>query len=242
MLAHYTTHPAACFHAPRRRAAARPRSARASASSPGEQAPPRRAHLRATGSSSHTLRSHGALRCASVCLRGAESLHLLAAPRLPQFFASQEGHTCCLALNEWRWERLGAGQYRCYAARTTFLAYEVEPALDLVVEVSEDNSSCVVRLLGAALGGSAAVQQQSQRFAASATHTITWEGTTLRSAVEMQVELELFAGPFKRLPRAAVERPGAALLSRMLRKSLDPFLARLEVDYLAWEAQNPQLD
>ncbi len=165
------------------------------------------------------------------------------------------------------WERIEGGGYRCYAERTKFLNYEVEPALDMAVEVLPPSvaggapSQCVIRMVGARLGGSAAVQQQSQRFAASATHVITWEATMLRSSVEMQarvvhvcacllmncrlahfthsltqVDLELFSGPFALLPRAAVERPGAALLQRVINKSLTPFLAQLEADYRAWEA------
>jgi hypothetical protein len=121
------------------------------------------------------------------------------------------------------------------------LKYEVQPTLELAVTVPApppgppSARTCVVALRSARLEGSEAVRAQSQRFAASARHVISWQGAALTSAVELAVELELF-GAFALVPRAAVERPGSALLQRMVDRNIAPFLAQLEADYRAWEA------
>jgi hypothetical protein len=123
------------------------------------------------------------------------------------------------------------------------LQFEVQPTLELAVTVPPAGPAeppagartCVVALRSARLEGSAAVRAQSQRFAASARHVISWRGAALSSAVELAVELELF-GAFALVPRAAVERPGSALLQRMVDRNIAPFLAQLEADYHAWEA------
>ena len=187
-----------------------------------EQKQRRLARLRASGKTNHKLSKP--------------------APHLAHFLASQAGHATCLALNSWRWEALpgGEGLYRCFAERYSLLSYEVEPALDLGVRVSSQQRSCTVHLAKAQLLGSDAVQQQSQRFGASATHVIQWheDHTALESHVDMLVELELFGrGPLAMLPVGAVEGPGSALLSRIIRKALTPFLQTLERDYFAWEAE-----
>lgn len=137
-----------------------------------------------------------------------------------------------------RWELLPNGMYRCYAEPYKLLSYDVEPALDLGVSVAPQQ--CTIQLATAQLLGSKAVQQQSQRFSATASHVITWQPgcETLDSCVELSVELELFGrGPLALLPPAAMEGPGSALLRRIIRKSLTPFLETLERDYLAWERQ-----
>ena len=112
------------------------------------------------------------------------------APRLDAFLTSQAGHDVCLALNDWRNERLGDGLYRCYAERTTFLAYEVAPVVELSVLLTGE-AECCVRLESARLEGSDALRQQSERFIPSAVHTISWQSdgavTVLVSDVELAV-------------------------------------------------------
>lgn len=127
------------------------------------------------------------------------------------------------------------------------LKYEVQPTLELAVTLpapdgasGADAGTCVVALRSSRLEGSAAVRAQSARFGASARHVITWRGTALASEVALSVELELFGGALSALlPRAAVERPGSAVLQRMVDRNLGPFLAQLERDYRAWDAQTP---
>ena len=124
------------------------------------------------------------------------------------------------------------------------LKYEVQPTLELAVTVPPAEGAdaaaaaerkCVIALRSSRLEGSAAVRAQSERFAARAQHVITWRGAALESAVELTVELELFGGALTLLPRAAVERPGSAVLQRMVDRNLLPFLSQLEADYRAWE-------
>ena len=140
------------------------------------------------------------------------------------------------------------------------LKYEVQPTLELAVTLPppcdaddagdapagaasppaaaaapEASRTCVIALRSSRLEGSAAVRAQSERFAARAEHVITWAGASLSSRVELHVELELFGGALALLPRAAVERPGSAVLQRMVDRNLGPFLAQLEADYRAWE-------
>ena len=178
-----------------------------------------------------------------------ESTHKLSravpAHRLALFLESQEGHSVCLALSDWRHQRLpSAGAYRCWAESTRFLQYEVSPVLDLSVRVDPDGRSATVSLDSASLEGSTEVQAQSQRFVPSASHVISWEETgksgavsTLLSRVELGVELEVFASPLSLLPRSVVERPGSALLRSMIVRSQAGFLVQLEAAFLEWDSR-----
>ena len=200
------------------------------------QKPPRRATLKAELSVSHTL---------------ASPQH-----RLAEFLESASGHTVCLALDDWQWQRLNDCTYRCLAESYSFLGHDVQPALDLAVTVHRAESECRILLLQASLEGSASVQQQSRRFVPSASHVIRLTGRELRSHVTLQarslfacgatkcrsltalpqVELELFGGPLALLPTTAVSAPGSLVLQRMIARNLKPFHAKLEAAYLEWEA------
>ncbi len=121
------------------------------------------------------------------------------------------------------------------------LSYEVQPTLELAVSVPAAGAggerTCVVALRSSRLEGSAAVRAQSERFSATASHVISWQGAAMRSAVDLRVELALFGGALGALvPRAALERPGSLVLQRMVDRNLRPFLEQLEADYRAWEA------
>jgi len=113
------------------------------------------------------------------------------------------------------------------------LVYEVQPTLELSVDVPHHAESCTVALRASRLEGSAAVRQQSQRFAASAAHLICWTGGVLRSDVQLRVELEIFG--LGLLPRAALEKPGSAFLQRLVARNLQAFLPQLEAAYRRWE-------
>ena len=86
--------------------------------------------------------------------------------------------------------------------------------------------------------GSAEVEAQSRRFVPTASHAISWDeaGQTLLSRVELGVELEVFASPLSLLPRGVVERPGSALLRKIITRNQAGFLAQLEAAFLAWDA------
>ena len=149
-------------------------------------------------------------------------------------------------------ELLSPGVYRCQSARgrsvrrlhraltvpasqepVKLLVYEVQPTLELSVDVPHHAESCTVALRASRLEGSAAVRQQSQRFAASAAHLICWTGGVLRSDVQLRVELEIFG--LGLLPRAALEKPGSAFLQRLVARNLQAFLPQLEAAYRRWE-------
>ena len=136
------------------------------------------------------------------------------------------------------------------------LKYEVQPTLELAVTLASadepvdlegglaagaDARRCVIALRSSRLEGSAAVRAQSERFGASARHVITFAGRSLHSVVDLTVELELFGAGLvgALLPRAAVERPGSAVLQRMVDRNQGAFLRQLETDYRAWADAQP---
>jgi len=105
-----------------------------------------------------------------------------------------------------------------YGAKTELFNYEVTPVLDLSVNPVSQTSVRVL-LEAASLDGSAAVQQQSQRFRPSATHTLSWEreGDTvlLTSSVELAMELAM-GGALGFLP-SVVQAPGSVRSQRFCR-------------------------
>ena len=117
-------------------------------------------------------------------------------------------------------EPLSPGFFRCRASPLHVLSYEVEPIVDLAVTVSPGadaggppaaTGACSIEMRGLRLGGSNAVVEQNRRFKAACCNRLAWGDKEMTSTVEFELELEMFSGAFRFMPRA---HPCASLAPR----------------------------
>jgi len=167
---------------------------------------------------------------------------------LATFLATREGRFAVLNLrNVRKIEQLAPNRFRCYVGRLELLGFEVEPVCEFSVE--SGRSSCALEMSSVQLEGSRILQKA--RFAASMANRLSWgepqqagasadeqqqqQQQQLALDTTLRVDLEMYTLPFRLMPKGSVERPGSALLRRVLRRMQPMFLSSLLHDFARWQ-------
>lgn len=136
-------------------------------------------------------------------------------------------------------ERLDDDTFICYVGGISFLGFVVEPVLTVSVIVHDRGP--VVKLLDTQLQGSKAVVAANDRFDATMTNTVTWEGEEqseskhLCSETSIQVCLEVPRWA-RLMPTSAIESTGSKVMQTVLNTAVPKFLKQLQKDYELWAA------
>ncbi|GBG71941.1 hypothetical protein CBR_g10878 [Chara braunii] len=116
-----------------------------------------------------------------------------------------------------RIERVDDNTFRCYVHTLKFFALEVCPVL--LVRVDQQPNGCIIPSMTNKVSWSTSSQSENSKELASDT------------TIEVTLEIP---GPFRVIPRDAIESTGNSVLNQLLRVVLPRFLSQLEKDYVAW--------
>ncbi|KAA6427645.1 MAG: (RAP Annotation release2) Galactose-binding like domain containing [Trebouxia sp. A1-2] len=136
-------------------------------------------------------------------------------------------------------ERLDDDTFICYVGGLNFLGFVVEPVLTVSVIVQDRGP--VVKLLDTKLQGSKTIMAANDRFGATMTNTVTWEGDEgsevkqLCSETSIQVALEVPRWA-RVMPTSAIESTGSRVMQTVLNSAVPKFLKQLQKDYDLWAA------
>ncbi|DBA93650.1 TPA: hypothetical protein ACH3X3_013725 [Trebouxia sp. C0006] len=134
-------------------------------------------------------------------------------------------------------ERLDDDTFICYVGGLNFLGFVVEPVLTVSVIVQDRGP--VVKLLDTKLQGSKTIMAANDRFGATMTNTVTWEGDEgseikqLCSETSIQVALEVPRWA-RVMPTSAIESTGSRVMQTVLNSAVPKFLKQLQKDYELW--------
>lgn len=136
-------------------------------------------------------------------------------------------------------ERLDDDTFICYVGGLDFLGFVVEPVLTVSVIVQDRGP--VVKLLDTKLQGSKTIVAANDRFGATMTNVVTWEGDEgseikqLCSETSIQVALEVPRWA-RVMPTSAIESTGSRVMQTVLNSAVPKFLKQLQKDYELWAA------
>lgn len=189
-------------------------------------------------SSKHALLLGGA----TVSRQVGEPVHEPAYRSLPEFLRSEASTPALLGAGSdaVSYRRLSNGRYECEMPPIGMLAVTILPVLTVSLERNYTASSLRVLVESASIyiqTPGVAEAQLLQGAIIDSSNTLDWAaadagGHDLQTRLEMRVAVKL--PPGLPLPRAAVERPGSAVLRRVCDEQCRLFLATVESAWRAW--------